>query len=210
MPLNNPSVQLDADAAAAMILCELARSIPPPRPAEAAAPVAAAVLAWPSVMKGKRSRRDAAVKERLLRFSPTSPLDLSGGSAASTSGSSSKVGYSGRQLLVTRSTVPPRSNGSQRSKKKMRRLPEVKEEVRSLVEENNFLKREAEELRIACMVLKKENCNLEARIDMPVEMTRAVGSSSNIDQNPDLKAEGFDLPDLNLPDLNLPPPVDFC
>jgi hypothetical protein len=74
-----------AVAAAAEILLQLSRvdlSVPPP-------PKLVAGLTWPSAVKGKRSRRDSSLKERRMRLSPSSPFDLSGGSGASTSGSSS-------------------------------------------------------------------------------------------------------------------------
>ncbi|XP_078163266.1 uncharacterized protein LOC144558322 isoform X2 [Carex rostrata] len=209
-----------ADATAAEILLELSRANLSARPP----PTLVAGLTWPSALKGKRSRRDASVKEITMRLSPSSPFDLSGGSGTSTSGSSSpedlrrfasasgrisrptsasssKAEYNARPPLSLR-VQAPRSNGTQRPRKKMR-LPEMQEEVRSLEQENKLLLKEAEQLQTACIVLSKENHSMEARLD-----TTEAGPSNekNLDQTSQNQGaeDGF-----NLPDLNLPPPVDF-
>jgi hypothetical protein len=79
------SAPLEASvSAAAEILLQLSRA-----DLSAPSPALVAGLMWPSVVKGKRSRRDSSIKDRRMRLSPSSPFDLSGGSVASTSGSSS-------------------------------------------------------------------------------------------------------------------------
>ncbi|KAJ4758109.1 hypothetical protein LUZ62_068484 [Rhynchospora pubera] len=214
------SLELEASvAAAAEILLELSRA----DLSEPLAPTLAAGLTWPSALKGRRSRRDAAVKERLMRLSPSSPLDLSAGSGASTSGSSSpedlrrytsvgrisgptsasssKAEYNGRPPLSLR-VQAPRSNGSQRPRKKMR-LPEMREEVTSLEQENKLLQKEALKLQTACNVLSKENRSLEARLD-----TTEAGPSENKNLYQTSQNQGAE-DGFNLPDLNLPAPVDF-
>ncbi|KAJ1703589.1 hypothetical protein LUZ63_003368 [Rhynchospora breviuscula] len=215
------SFELEASvAAAAEILLELSRA----DLSEPLAPTLAAGLTWPSALKGRRSRRDAAVKERMMRLSPSSPFDLSGGSGASTSGSSSpedlrrytssvgrisgltsasssKAEYNGRPPLSLR-VQAPRSNGSQRPRKKMR-LPEMREEVTSLEQENKLLQKEALKLQTACNVLSKENRSLEARLD-----TTEAGPSEDKNLYQTSQNQGAE-DGFNLPDLNLPAPVDF-
>lgn len=97
-----------AIAAAAEILVELSRarlSAPP-------APTVVAGLTWPSALKGKRSRRDASAKENTMRLSPSSPFDLSGGSGASTSGSSSPEDLRRFTSASGRTSRPPSASSS--------------------------------------------------------------------------------------------------
>ncbi|XP_078163267.1 uncharacterized protein LOC144558322 isoform X3 [Carex rostrata] len=181
-----------ADATAAEILLELSRANLSARPP----PTLVAGLTWPSALKGKRSRRDASVKEITMRLSPSSPFDLSGGSGTSTSGSSSPEDLRRFASASGRISRPTSASSS-------KRLPEMQEEVRSLEQENKLLLKEAEQLQTACIVLSKENHSMEARLD-----TTEAGPSNekNLDQTSQNQGaeDGF-----NLPDLNLPPPVDF-
>ncbi|OAY62651.1 hypothetical protein ACMD2_07574 [Ananas comosus] len=93
-------------------------------------------------------------------------------------------------------------------------LPDLQKEVRSLVEENEMLRKEAEDLHRACAAASAENRTLQLRLDQRNTPIRSDSPAPRAKQEPDAppraappplvqcddgEGGGFRIPDLNLP-----------
>nr|CAD1831892.1 unnamed protein product [Ananas comosus var. bracteatus] len=119
----------------------------------------------------------------------------------------------GRQPLIRRFQTPPAKNPRPGRRSMYLRgeqaLPDLQKEVRSLVEENEMLRKEAEDLHRACAAASAENRTLQLRLDQRNTPIRSHSPAPRAKQEPAAppplvqcdggEGGGFRIPDLNLP-----------